>query len=112
VIFGREVSEAGRYGSLTTDATGNLTRFEEKRPGKGVISTGIYLFRHSLVNKFPTRVPLSMEQEVFPALTAAGVLLKVLPMNAPFLDIGTPESLREADSFIKKNLARFQLETV
>jgi NDP-sugar pyrophosphorylase family protein len=53
-----------------------------------------------------------MEQEVFPALTAAGVLLKVLPMNAPFLDIGTPESLREADSFIKKNLARFQLETV
>ena len=54
VIFGREVADTGRYGSLTTDATGHLTRFEEKRPGKGVISTGIYLFRHSLVNKFPT----------------------------------------------------------
>jgi NDP-sugar pyrophosphorylase family protein len=112
VIFGREVAETGRYGSLTTDSAGNLTQFEEKRPGKGVISAGIYLFRDSLVKEFPTRVPLSMEQEVFPALTAAGVLLKVLPMNAPFLDIGTPESLREADFFIKKNAGRFQLETV
>ena len=108
VIFGRELPDTSRYGSLATDSTGKLTSFAEKRPGRGVISTGIYLFRDSLVKAFSSKVPLSLEQEVFPALTAAGVSLKVLRMNAPFLDIGTPETLREADVFIRENSTRFQ----
>ena len=112
VIFGREVPDTSRYGSLVSDAEGRLTGFAEKRPGQGVISTGIYLFRDSLVRKFPSTVPLSLEQEVFPALTTAGVSLKVLRMNAPFLDIGTPDTLRAADIFIQQNLAQFQNESV
>jgi len=112
VIFGREVPDTGRYGSLVTDAAGQLACFAEKRPGQGVISTGVYLFRDSLLKQFPDRRPLSLEQEVFPALTAAGVSLKVLRMNTPFLDIGTPDTLREADHFIRQNLAQFQIESV
>jgi NDP-sugar pyrophosphorylase family protein len=108
VIFGREVPDASRYGSLVTDDKGRLTSFVEKRPGQGVISTGIYLFRDSLLAQFPTRRPASLEQEVFPALTAAGVSLKVLRMNAPFLDIGSPDTLREADVFIQNNIAQFK----
>jgi NDP-sugar pyrophosphorylase family protein len=34
-------------------------------------------------------------------------LLKVCAVDAPFLDIGTPESLREAQSFVEQNRARF-----
>jgi D-glycero-alpha-D-manno-heptose 1-phosphate guanylyltransferase len=112
VIFGREVPDTSRFGSLVTDATGRLECFAEKRPGRGVISTGVYLFRDSLVRQFPNKVPLSLEQEVFPALTASGVSLKVLRMNTPFLDIGTPDTLGEADLFIRQNLPRFQLESV
>jgi NDP-sugar pyrophosphorylase family protein len=112
VIFGREVPDTSRYGSLVTDATGRLECFAEKRPGRGVISTGVYLFRDSLVKQFPTKVPLSLEQEVFPALTTSGVSLQVLPMHTPFLDIGTPDTLREADQFIQQNLPRFQIENV
>ncbi len=108
VIFGREVPDTSRYGSLVADAGGRLTSFAEKRPGRGVISTGIYLFRDSLVKKISNKMPLSLEQEVFPALTAAGISLKVLRMNAPFLDIGTPDTLREADVFIQQNIAQFQ----
>jgi D-glycero-alpha-D-manno-heptose 1-phosphate guanylyltransferase len=108
VVFGREVPDASRYGSLVVDAAGRLTGFAEKRPGKGVINSGIYLFRDSLVKQFSTKAPLSLEQEVFPALTEAGVCLKVLQMNTPFLDIGTPDTLREADVFIRQNLMRFQ----
>jgi hypothetical protein len=33
-------------------------------------------------------------------------------MNIPFLDIGTPDTLREADLFIRQNIARFQIESV
>lgn len=112
VIFGREVPDTSRYGSLVSDAAGNLSCFAEKRPGQGIISTGVYLFRDSLLKQFPTKVPLSLEQEVFPALTAAGVSLKVLRMNIPFLDIGTPDTLREADLFIQNNIAQFQIESV
>jgi len=112
VIFGREVPDTSRYGSLITDAGGRLECFAEKRPGRGVISTGVYLFRDSLVKQFSDKVPLSLEQEVFPALTAAGVSLKVLQMNIPFLDIGTPDTLREADLFIRQNIGQFQIENV
>ncbi len=112
VIFGRELPDTSRYGSLVTDGEGRLTSFAEKRPGQGVISTGIYLFRDSLVKTFSRQVPLSLEQEVFPALTAAGVSLKVLRMNAPFLDIGTPDTLREADIFIGKTAPSFKPEIV
>ena len=112
VIFGREVPDASRYGSLVSDATGQLECFAEKRPGQGVISTGVYLFRDSLVKIFSTQIPLSLESEVFPALTAAGESLKVLRINAPFLDIGTPDTLREADIFIQQNMAQFQIEPV
>lgn len=112
VIFGRELPDASRYGSLVTGADGRLECFAEKRPGRGVINSGIYLLRASLLEKFGTKVPLSIEQEVFPALTVAGVSLKVLTMSAPFLDIGTPETLPQADLFIRQNLARFQIENV
>jgi len=108
VIFGRELPDTSRYGSLVTDADGRLVDFAEKRPGRGVINSGIYLLRDSLLEKFAAKVPLSLEEEVFPALTVAGVSLRVLTMNAPFLDIGTPETLPQADRFIQQNLARFQ----
>jgi D-glycero-alpha-D-manno-heptose 1-phosphate guanylyltransferase len=112
VIFGREVPDTSRYGSLVSDSAGRLSCFAEKRPGRGVISTGVYLFCDSLVKQFSDKVPLSLEQEVFPALTAAGVSLKVLQMNIPFLDIGTPDTLREADLFIRQNIAQFQTENI
>ncbi len=108
VIFGREVPDTSRYGSLVSDANGNLACFAEKRPGQGVISTGVYLFRDALLKKFSEQRPLSLEQEVFPTLTAAGESLKVLRIHAPFLDIGTPDTLREADFFIQQNIAQFQ----
>jgi NDP-sugar pyrophosphorylase family protein len=40
-------------------------------------------------------------------LVAGGALLKVCAVDAPFLDIGTPESLRLAESFVEQNHARF-----
>lgn len=107
VIYGRTVADTSRYGSLVTDVSGHLVRFEEKRPGEGLISAGVYLFRDELVRTFPERLPLSLERDVFPALTSSGALIKVLPMATPFLDIGTPETLPEADPFIRNNLAWF-----
>jgi NDP-sugar pyrophosphorylase family protein len=112
VIFGRELPDASRYGTLVSDAGGRLVCFAEKRPGRGVINSGIYVLRDSLLVKFGAKRPLSLEQDVFPALTGGGVSLRVLTMNAPFLDIGTPETLPQADLFIRQNLSRFQVDNL
>lgn len=109
VIYAREVPDASRYGSLVMDTTGCLVKFVEKQPGKGLISTGVYLLRDELVRTFSDRVPLSLERDVFPELTARQVLLKVEPMSTPFLDIGTPESLPQAGDFIRRNREQFAL---
>jgi D-glycero-alpha-D-manno-heptose 1-phosphate guanylyltransferase len=109
VIYAREVPDASRYGSLVIDTSGCLVEFDEKRPGKGLISTGVYLLRDEVVRRFPDRTPLSLERDVFPALTARRTLLKVETMNTPFLDIGTPESLPLAGDFVRRNREQFAL---
>ena len=107
VVIGCAVADASRYGTLAIGPAGELRGFIEKRPGKGVINAGVYLLRDSLVRQFPGTLPLSFEQEVFPQLIARGLLLKVCAVEAPFLDIGTPESLRQAESFVEQNRAQF-----
>jgi len=107
VIVGLPVADASRYGSLVCDEKNNLLGFEEKRPGKGLISAGVYLLRHTLINEFPRGSPLSFENEVFPALLAQGLQLKVQIVQDPFLDIGTPESFPQTEAFIVENLRRF-----
>ena len=107
VVIGCPVADASRYGTLAIGPGGELRGFLEKRPGRGVINAGIYLLRDSLVRQFPSALPLSFEQEVFPQLITRGVLLKVCAVEAPFLDIGTPESLRQAESFVEANRAQF-----
>ena len=110
VMYAREVPDALRYGSLVVDANGCLAEFVEKRPGKGLISTGIYLLRDALVQTFPDRRPLSLEREVFPEWTISRKVLKVEITRAPFLDIGTPETLAAAETFVRQNQSQFQLD--
>jgi len=107
VLIGRTVADASRYGTLAIGAAGELRRFLEKRPGQGVINAGVYLLRDALVRRLPEQRPLSFEQQVFPELVARGSLLKVHSVDAPFLDIGTPESLQQAEAFIEQHRTRF-----
>ena len=94
------VAEASRYGRVAVDCAGAVTGFVEKgQSGPGFISAGVYLLRpESLEGLQPGRAA-SMEQDVFPALAAAGRLC-ALETRARFLDIGTPESYAEAGRFL------------
>jgi NDP-sugar pyrophosphorylase family protein len=109
VVVGCAVPNASRYGTLAIGPAGDLQGFEEKRPGKGVINAGIYLLRESLVRELDSKTPLSFEQDVFPQLIKRGALLRVFTVTAPFLDIGTPESLGQAQSFVEQNRAQFHV---
>lgn len=108
-ILGLTVEDASRYGSLKFDENYNLVSFSEKKAGKGVINGGVYLFKNSILNKFPSQKPLSFEYDIFPSLLNQGCKLKVYTISAPFLDIGTPETLSQAEKFISNNSLSFSL---
>jgi NDP-sugar pyrophosphorylase family protein len=102
-IVGVRMEDASRYGTLALDERRFLTQFLEKQPGSGIINAGIYLFRDSVVRSFPSKKPLSFETDVFPSLLAAKAQFAVTVSEAPFLDIGTPDSLELADGFIERH---------
>ncbi len=103
-LLGVMVEDAARFGTLRVDHDNNLTQFAEKRTGADVINSGVYLFRAETVDKFPQQLPLSFEYDVFPSLLQQAVPLRVAVVEAPFLDIGTPETLRQAEQFMKAYL--------
>jgi D-glycero-alpha-D-manno-heptose 1-phosphate guanylyltransferase len=103
------VADASRFGTIQQNAQGELAGFREKQPGAGIINAGVYLFRATAISQFADKIPLSFETDVFPALIARRSRLKVCVTNAPFLDIGTPESLPLADEFVQRNREFFEL---
>lgn len=105
-LLGLRMDDASRYGTLEINAHQKLAAFREKRVGAGIINAGVYAFTGATLLRQPTRRPLSFETDVFPALAAHGHVA-VVPATAPFLDIGTPETLGQAERFITENQARF-----
>ena len=106
VILSAIMEDTSRYGVLRVADDGTLLGFYEKRPGRGAINAGVYLLRKRVFDRFPTKLPLSMETEVFPQLIAAGVRLMAHPDRAAFLDIGTPEELLRATAFLETQFPR------
>ena len=106
-LLALKVTDASRYGNLAVDARGLLTSFNEKVAGCGLINAGVYLLRSRLLARFPSERPLSFETDVFPALLREQMRIRVTEVAAPFIDIGTESSLREAEAFIIENQEHF-----
>jgi NDP-sugar pyrophosphorylase family protein len=107
VIVGQRVGDRSLYGSLECDKSGMLVRFCEKEKGEGLINAGVYIFPRSSLKNFPSKKPLSFEHDVFPSFVQKRMKIKVFIVDAPFIDIGTPETIREAELFIKKHRIKF-----
>jgi D-glycero-alpha-D-manno-heptose 1-phosphate guanylyltransferase len=104
-LLGVAVDDTSRYGSLDFDADNRLQAFREKVPGRGYINSGFYLFRRDILERHRRDGAFSIEQDLFPALLADGVDLRVVPAaTAAFIDIGTPETLSQAESFVGSHL--------
>jgi D-glycero-alpha-D-manno-heptose 1-phosphate guanylyltransferase len=101
-ILGLEVSNASRFGSLLMNPDGTLQSFAEKRPGAGLINAGVYWLGADCRHGFPPQRPLSFEFDVFPHFIAKGMRIGVVPVSAPFIDIGSPSSLAKAEAFIAR----------
>jgi D-glycero-alpha-D-manno-heptose 1-phosphate guanylyltransferase len=100
-----EVPDTSRYGAIQLNEDGFVQRFAEKVPGHGLINAGLYLFRRDLLlERFQTG-NCSIETDVFPQLIETGAQLKaVVCQSASFIDIGTPETVFEAEEFVTLHL--------
>ena len=101
LIFTHKVSNVSRYGEVVFDKNFKVTSFEEKNETnrKGFINAGIYFFHRTDLENFPQNTNISLEKDILPKLIGN---LFVVPCEAGFIDIGTPDSYKEAESFFAK----------
>jgi D-glycero-D-manno-heptose 1,7-bisphosphate phosphatase len=92
-----------RYGRVALDGT-QVREFVPSGPLDRPINAGVYLMRKEVVGHIP-RVPCSLEGEVLPVLARLG-LIHGFVLEAPFIDIGTPDDFQRAQSVVPLMLKR------
>lgn len=92
----RSVDDAGRYGAVEL-TEGRVSSFAEKtrRGEPGWINGGVYVLRRQAMAG--RRSPLSIERTLIPELVAEH-RVTALPCDGFFIDIGVPETYREAQT--------------
>ena len=100
IILGTRITNAGRFGTLEHDEQHRLISFREKQAGKGLINAGVYLLRNELLADINSGKELSLEYDCFPKWLADDKHIHVMNDNAPFIDIGSPHTLKRAESLI------------
>ena len=102
IILGTSITNAGRFGTLEVDEKHSLKAFKEKEPGRGLINAGVYMLRNELLTDIDTAKELSLEYNCFPQWLKENKQIHVMDDTSPFIDIGTPDSLRRADKLVNQ----------
>ncbi len=96
----RAEADVGRYGAVTVEGE-RVTGFTEKTgepAGSGLINGGVYWMKRAALDGSPAGA-FSLERDLFPRLAAAG-RLEGRRFEAPFIDIGLPEALAQAQTVV------------
>ncbi len=104
----RHLPDASRYGTVELAPDGQIVRFREKvaAAGPGLINAGVYCLAREAVLSLPPAQVLSIETEVFAHWAGTGVY--GLLSEGAFLDIGTPETYAQAESYLSTELHRLE----
>lgn len=91
-----QVPDTARFGRIQLNGLDRIIGFEEKNEEAGPdwINAGIYLVRRKILAKIPAGKQVSLEREIFPTLL--NTRFYGYRCQADFIDIGTPESLTDA----------------
>lgn len=68
------------------------------------VNAGVYVMRKAVLSRIGP-IPCSLEQDVLPALAKEGLVEGVV-VEAPFIDIGTPEDFERAQRLVPRILKR------
>ena len=99
------LSEASRFGIMVTDETGKITEFQEKpkNPTSTKASMGIYIFDRKILEKYlidDENTPGSSNdfgKNIIPNMLGDGMKLYAYPFEGYWKDVGTIDSLWEAN---------------
>ncbi len=109
--------EASRFGLMFTDDSGKITAFEEKpkNPKSNKASMGVYMFTWSKLREYliaDENNPDSSNdfgKDVIPAMHVAGERLYAFPFDGYWKDVGTIDSLWEANLDLLNPVANIDL---
>jgi NDP-sugar pyrophosphorylase family protein len=90
-----------RFGKVEFNIdTNQITCFMEKddSSGAGYINAGVYVFNRDIVQEIPNDTKYSIEHDLFPFLIKQDMLY-TYNTDSRFIDIGIPETYKEAQSF-------------
>lgn len=97
----RKVQDPGRFGVATAAPDGRIVSFTEKpdvpRDGWGLVSAGIYCVSAACLKRIPRGVPYDFGRHLIPALAAEGAAVYGFVTEAYWMDIGSPEALRQTN---------------
>lgn len=111
------INEASRFGIMHTDENGFVTAFEEKpkKPKSDLASMGVYIFDWQVLKKYlilDEGNPDSQNdfgKNVIPQMLMAGEKLSTYHFDGYWKDVGTAESLWEANMDLVRTPPRFDL---
>ena len=102
-LYLTKVDNPAAYGSVPTDAEGNVLAFLEKPERKEDIVTdqinaGMYIFKRKVIDTIATGRVVSVEREVFPNLLKADLKVIGVVDKGYWLDLGTPTAFVKGSS--------------
>lgn len=107
-IFAYRVKDPERYGVVSFDSEGNVSKIEEKpqNPQSNYAITGIYFFDGKVCDyaknlKFSSRGELEITDLLRNYLMNDELIVEKLSRGYAWLDTGTHESLLEAEAFVQ-----------
>lgn len=96
----REVDANSRYASVEIDKDGKITAFDNRArtSGRALINGGVYLAEKSAFADMllESDEPVSIEDQLYPRMLAAGRRMYGFQSSGRFIDIGIPDDYRRA----------------
>lgn len=101
------VHDARAFGSVPTDADGNVLAFLEKTedPPTDQINAGTYVFKREIIDRIPRGREVSVEREVFPGLLASGAKVCGFVDSSYWRDMGTPDDFVHGSADLVRGVA-------
>ena len=99
IVAIRSMADAGRYACVELRGD-TISEFAERPAldGRALINAGIYRLKRGVLDLVKS-VPCSIERDIFPLLTAQGLLRGRL-YDRFFIDIGIPSALEDAQTLV------------
>jgi glucose-1-phosphate adenylyltransferase len=111
------IEEASRFGIMNTDETGAITQFEEKpkKPKSNTASMGVYVFTWEKLRYYLQKDEENKSsshdfgKDVIPAMLAGGESVYAYKFKGYWKDVGTVESLWQANMDLVKKYPQLNL---